>query len=87
MKTIKALVLLCVVSFLTTSCFKDNDDSQISASEINDFVWKGMNTFYLYKENIPNLANNKFSSDAEYSAYLNGYSTPEDLFESLIYQR
>lgn len=87
MKTIKALVLLCAVSFLTTSCFKDNDDSQISASEINDFVWKGMNTFYLYKENIPNLANNRFSSDTEYAAYLNGYSTPEDLFESLIYQR
>lgn len=87
MKTIKALVLLCVVSFLTTSCFKDNDDSQISANEINDFVWKGMNTFYLYKENIPNLANNRFSSDTEYSAYLNNYSTPEDLFESLIYER
>jgi len=87
MKTIKALVLLCVVSFLTTSCFKDNDDSQISANEINDFVWKGMNTFYLYKENIPNLANNRFSSDTEYSAYLNNYSTPEDLFETLIYER
>jgi carboxyl-terminal processing protease len=87
MKTIKALVLLCVVSFLTTSCFKDNDDNQISANEINDFVWKGMNTFYLYKENIPNLANNRFSSDTEYSAYLNNYSTPEDLFETLIYER
>lgn len=87
MKTIKALILLCVISFLTTSCFKDNDDTQISASEINDFVWKGMNSFYLYKENIPNLANDKFSSNTDYATYLNSYSTPEDLFESLIYQR
>ena len=87
MKLIKALIILSVVSFLTTSCFEDNDDNQISASSINDFVWKGMNAFYLYKDYIPNLVNDRFSSNKEYSDYLNSYSTPEDLFESLIYQR
>jgi carboxyl-terminal processing protease len=87
MQTIKALILLCVVSFLTTSCFEDNDDNQISASSINDFVWKGMNTFYLYNDNIPNLANDRFLSNGDYANYLNTFSKPEDLFESLIYQR
>jgi carboxyl-terminal processing protease len=87
MQTIKALLLLCVVSFLTTSCFEDNDDNQISASSINDFVWKGMNVFYLYKDNIPNLANDRFSSNGDYANYLNTFSKPEDLFESLIYER
>jgi C-terminal processing protease CtpA/Prc len=87
MQTIKALILLCVVSFLTTSCFEDNDDNQISASSINDFVWKGMNVFYLYKDNIPNLANDRFSSNGDYANYLNTFSKPEDLFESLIYER
>ena len=87
MKILKALIILFVVSFLTTSCFEDNDDNQISANEINDFVWKGMNAFYLYKDNIPNLANDRFSTNEQYASYLNDYSTPEDLFESLIYQR
>lgn len=70
-----------------TSCFEDRDDNGIFASEINDFVWKGMNAVYLYKDNIPDLANDRFTSDAEYGAYLNTFDTPEILFESLIYQR
>lgn len=87
MKTLKALILLITISFITLSCFEDNDDNAISASEINDFVWKGMNAFYLYKDEIPNLANDRFSSDAEYANYLSTFSKPEDLFESLIFQR
>lgn len=87
MKIFKALILLLSVTFLTTSCFEDNDDNLVSASEINDFVWKGMNVFYLYKDNVPNLANDRFSNDGEYADYLNTFSKPEDLFESLIHQR
>ena len=88
MKILKTLALMIVVCGLATSCFNDDrDDNLILASEINDFVWKGMNVVYLYKDNIPDLDDNRFSSDQEYADYLNGFSTPEDLFESLIYQR
>lgn len=82
------VLLVIMLLVLTTSCFNDDrDDNLILASEINDFVWKGMNAAYLYKDNIPDLANNRFSSDQEYANYLNSFSTPEDLFESVIYQR
>ncbi len=87
MKTFKALTLLIAISFLTTSCFEDMDDNAISASSINDFVWKGMNQYYLYKDDVPNLTNGRFSSNEEYASYLNTFSKPEDLFESLIHQR
>ncbi|TGV02734.1 S41 family peptidase [Flavivirga rizhaonensis] len=87
MKYFKALILILTLAFLTISCFEDDDDTPISTSDINDFVWKGMNTFYLYKENTPDLANNRFSSDNDYNSYLNSFSKPENLFESLIYQR
>ena len=87
MKILKALTLLITASFLTTSCFEDNDDNIISTNEINDFVWKGMNTFYLYKDYVSNLANDRFFNDGEYANYLNTFSKPEDLFESLIHQR
>lgn len=86
MKLLKALILVFTVSFLTTNCYEDNDDDQISTTEINDFVWKGMNAVYLYKDNIPDLANDRFSSNKEYRDYLNSYSSPEDLFENLIYE-
>lgn len=66
---------LLVVSVIATfnSCFEDNDDNLIAASEINDFVWKGMNLVYLYKSEIPDLANDRFSSLEEYTNYLNSF--------------
>ena len=72
---------------LFTSCFEDNDDNGALASEINDFVWKGMNAAYLYKQEIPDLDNERFNDSEEYASYLNSYNSPENLFESLIYER
>lgn len=87
MKNYRALIVLATACLILTSCFEDNDDNAISGSQISDFVWKGMNLFYLYKSEIPDLSNDRFSSDAEYGEYLNSFSAPEELFESLIYQR
>ncbi|WP_347925351.1 S41 family peptidase [Pontimicrobium sp. SW4] len=87
MKFSKPLLCCLILTIITYSCFDDMDDNAISANEINDFVWKGMNAVYLYKDNIPDLANDRFSSTSEYADYLNSFSTPEELFESLIHQR
>lgn len=88
MKNYKSLILLLITAFLLTACFEDQDDNiQFSNLEVQDFVWKGMNAVYLYKSQIPDLANDRFSSDAEYSQYLNSFDTPETLFESLIFDR
>lgn len=87
MKKIKTLLLTCAVLVTITSCFKDNDDNIVVAStlELNDFVWKGLNAVYAYKDNIPDLANDRFESSEAYTNYLNDFSSPEDLFESLLY--
>ncbi|MCB4808778.1 peptidase S41 [Tamlana sp. 62-3] len=88
MKHLKSTLLLLAILVLATSCFEDGDDVTNPDSvslEVKDFVWSGMNIFYLYKENIPNLADDRFSSNTEYSEYLNSYTSPEALFESLIY--
>lgn len=87
MKIFKVFLFAILVGSFTLSCFEDQDDNVILASEINDFVWKGMNAVYLYKDEIPNLANDRFSTNEEYGNYLNSYFTPDDLFESLIYER
>ncbi|MBD0832278.1 S41 family peptidase [Aestuariibaculum sediminum] len=86
-KNIKLFIILFTVTFFNTSCFEDNDDNQIAPNAVNDFVWRGMNVFYLYKDGIQDLADDRFSSDPEYSAYLRSFSSPEALFESLIYER
>ncbi|MDP5081519.1 MAG: S41 family peptidase [Winogradskyella sp.] len=87
MKKVKMLLITCAFLVSVTSCFEDLDDNIVlnSTLEINDFVWKGMNAVYLYKSDIPNLADNRFSSNEEYTDYLNGFEAPEPLFESLKY--
>ncbi len=86
MKIIK-LGLFLLVALMVTNCFEDRDDNAVTASEINDFIWKAMNAAYLYKAEIPDLANNRFSSDSEYADYLNQFAAPETIFEDLIYER
>ncbi|MFL0353592.1 S41 family peptidase [Xanthomarina sp. GH4-25] len=86
MKSIKLFVLLCSLSFITIGCFEDLDDNPVSTRDLNDFVWKGLNRYYVYKDNVSDLANNRFT-DSEYESFLNSFSSPEDCFESLIYQR
>ena len=51
MKSTKFLFLL-FIPFIFLSCFEDDDDNGAYASEINDFIWKGMNAAYLYKADI-----------------------------------
>ncbi len=91
MKVLKIALFALIVFSLNTSCYKDKDDEIIPPAvvknEVNDFIWTAMNIFYLYKSDIPNLADNRFTSDEAYVNYINGYSEPEEFFESLIYQR
>ena len=79
--------LLVITTFLFLRCFEDADDNGAFASEIHDFVWKGMNAAYLYREEVNDLSNNRFSDSQEYATYLNSYEYPEELFESLIFDR
>ena len=52
--------------------------------DIKNFVWKAMNFAYLYKDDSPNLANDRFATESDYQSFLNNYESPENLFESLI---
>ncbi|GGG59440.1 S41 family peptidase [Bizionia arctica] len=86
MKPKKLFILLFSISFLTVGCFEDLDDNPVSTTDLNDFVWKGLNAYYVYKDDVPNLANNRFN-DSEYDTFINSFSSPEACFESLLYQR
>ena len=80
-------ILILIVLLTTYGCYEDLDDNGAFTNEINDFVWKGMNAAYLYKDNIEDLLNNRFTSDNDYLDYLNLFETPEVLFENLIFNR
>lgn len=81
----KYFVLLVLISIFFTNCFNDNDDIPYNSTveDINKFIWNGMNYFYLYKADVPNLANDRFSSEQEKTNFLKSFLTPTDFFETL----
>ena len=87
MKTsFKFLIVFLLSAFIFQSCQDEDDVAAPTNFEINNFVWKGLNLYYLWQADVPNLADNKFANQNELNNFLKGYSTPESLFESLLYK-
>lgn len=85
MKNIYLLLFFGSSLLWNTACFKDNDDVLVEAdsSEIKDFIWRGMNRFYLYKATSENLGDNRFDGSSAYQEFLASFDSPEALFDNL----
>ncbi len=81
--TFKYIIVFFLSAFMFQSCQDEDDFANL---DINDFIWKGLNVYYLWQEDVPNLSDNKFANQRELYSFLNGYSKPENLFESLLYK-
>ena len=79
----KILYLICVL-FITFSCKNDDDSGFPPSTSVNDFVWKAMNYWYYWQADVPDLADDRFSSDSQYTQFLNSQQTDE-LFFNLLY--
>jgi C-terminal processing protease CtpA/Prc len=82
----KTIFLIILLSITLYSC-RDNNDIEIPQNlQINNFVWKGLNIYYLWQADVPNLSDNKFKNQSELNSFLQGYSTPENIFDALLYK-
>ncbi|MBC7845975.1 MAG: peptidase S41 [Flavobacterium sp.] len=82
----KLIIIFFLVALGLQSC-QDNDDVAAPVNlEVNDFIWKGLNLYYLWQADVPNLSDNKFETQAKLNNFLTGYPKPENLFESLLYK-
>lgn len=87
MKKIAISLLLGLFIFSTSSC-EDNDDNAIpKALQSKDFVWKGLNLYYLWQENVPDLADDRFANQDQLNAYTESFANPSELFNGLLYDR
>ncbi len=78
-----SLALLFTIGIV--GCANDYDDNPRSAS-VNDFIWKGLNQYYFWLEESPDLVDSRFSSNSEYLNFIDAFTT-EDLFEHLVVDR
>lgn len=80
------LVIFLLLGAGVISCSKNDDVVVPENIEVQDFIWEGLNLYYLWKDNVPNLSNSKDNNAAEYKRFLSS-SDPANFFESLIYDR
>lgn len=93
MKTKIKFFILFLIAFISIQSCQDQDDTLESIIEpvseelaINNFIWKGLNLYYLWQADVPNLADNRFANQADYYSFLRSYNEPENLFQSLLYK-
>lgn len=81
---IKVLAFILFVNFSFVGCQKsDGVDANV---EIQDFVWKAMNLFYLWQEDVPDLADSRFSTQGQLNDYLANFPDPAQFFQSILFQ-
>jgi len=81
-KILKPLILILFINFWLQGC--DKSDNELNPSvEVQDFVCKGFNAYYLYQEDIDDLSDRRFSSNQQLESYLSGFDSPESIFNSL----
>ncbi|WP_396159114.1 S41 family peptidase [Flavobacterium sp.] len=74
---------ILVLLFLQFGC-EDMDDNAVPTSlEIKDFVWKGMNLYYLWQADVPDLADDRFANQSQLNTFLEPFANPNDLFNTL----
>jgi carboxyl-terminal processing protease len=77
---------LFLVSFVFAfqSCEVQEDNKVPEDIAINNFVWKGLNLYYLWQSDVANLADNRFANQSDLNAFLYGFPQPENLFQQLL---
>ncbi|WP_298777573.1 S41 family peptidase [uncultured Polaribacter sp.] len=88
MKKIFKLSFLSLLFFIA-SCEKKSSLTIITDTndDINYFIWKGMNAYYLWQNDVPALSDNRFANFDDLYTYFRGFGSPESVFNSVLYQQ
>lgn len=82
-KSFKYLALLFVLTQFLLGCSKDDELFVPDELRINDFIWKGMNQYYLWQNDVTNLRDDRFGNQTDLNSFLATFTNPNTLFQSL----
>ena len=82
----KLTTLLLLITTLFTSCEKNRDYESTLNDDIHLYIWRAMNTYYLWQEEVPDLADTRFTYVSELQEYYRSFQSPSNMFESILYQ-
>ncbi|QCX00334.1 carboxyl-terminal protease [Aggregatimonas sangjinii] len=91
----KYVVSFLAMGLLLVNCNTDDDvvrepagpdpdpDAQVDV-QAQDFIWKALNLWYFWQQDVPNLADDRFSTSAEYTEFLQSESDPGEFFDNKL---
>lgn len=91
---IKFLPYFLISGVLFAGCKKDAPEPTPTpvvekipaASTVNTFIWNGLHDYYLWTSLVDGLSNSKYNNVDSLNYFLNKYTDPQNLFESLLYK-
>ena len=82
MKNFFKIAYFIAFVLLFSNCSKEYE---VPANIIeHDFVWKGLNAYYLHQDQIADLSDRRFNSDIQLNNYLNSFPDYNSLLSSLL---
>ena len=82
------ILLIAIISLLIIpACNKETELlEEFDVSDIDVFIWNGLRQYYLWVDEVPELAASAYNSDSELVQFLNAYNEDhEELFTDLLY--
>jgi C-terminal processing protease CtpA/Prc len=85
-KVIINIVVLISSALLIFSCDNDDGPSIKAENDVNEFIWKGLNSWYFWQEEVTDLSDDRFETESDRNTFINQYSSPKDLFDDLRHE-
>nr|WP_298999178.1 S41 family peptidase [uncultured Allomuricauda sp.] len=90
----KTLFFFCLLSFVLFGCSSDdngienpNPNPPTSAEfPAQSFMWRAMNLWYFWQDDVADLADDRFSNDLEFATFLSAESDPGRFFFTICNQ-
>lgn len=86
-KSFKILLVLALLIGSFQAC-EDMDDKiqTVPGLEVENFIWKGLNLYYLWQPEVSDLADDRFASQEELNEFLRTKPNPPALFQDLLFK-
>ncbi|MCF6351004.1 MAG: S41 family peptidase [Flavobacteriaceae bacterium] len=81
----KKIITLILTIFLLTNLINCTEKEDIPKNtEVQNFIWKALNLYYLWQTEIPDLQNDRFNDQNDLTNFIEN-KTPESLFDELLF--
>lgn len=80
----KKIITYTFTLFLIISLFNCTDKDEVPTDlEVQNFIWKGLNLYYFWLDEKPDLQDDRFTTQNQLNSFIEG-KEPFDLFNSLL---